>query len=420
MNPRQYTLQTLILLSHIVLIHAAAGTLDLSFGPDGNGISIIDIGRNNNLIGIARLSDDTLVGVGNVFVTLTTTGACSLTSTGTLNNNFNSNGYAQLITDSSSAIMQTIAVQADEKIVIGGHVTDNHIPKFALARYNSATGTLDTSFGSIGYVMTNLRESSIINALCIQPDGKIIAGGIAGQGQPNCAIARYNPNGSVDTSFGTNGAAFINAGYISSINALALQPDGKIVAVGFAWNTITDVCIIARFNADGTLDGTFGTDGTVITQIGDASRAQAVAIQTDGKIVVGGYTTNNTYSAFCLMRYNTSGILDASFDAEGAVVIPGIVITPMNYSAKLNALVIQSDGKIVAGGSNFGLRNTTFALARYLSSGELDNEFGTNGITFTTIGSSAQINSLVIQSNGNIVAGGISDTNAALARYLAN
>lgn len=419
MNSRHYTSLALALLTHAVLVRAA-GTLDLSFGSAGTGISIIDIGRGNNLAGIARFSDDAFAAVGNVVVTQTTTGACSFTSTGTLNTSFNSTGYAQLVTGFEFTLMQAIAVQSDNKIVIGGYIVEDHIPKFALARYDNITGMLDTSFGGIGYVATNIREGSTISALCIQPDGKIIAGGIAGQGQPGFAIARYNTDGSVDTSFGTDGASFVNPGYVSSISALALQADGKIVAAGFAWNTATDICVLARFNTDGTLDGTFGTGGVVTAQIGAASRAQAVAVQADGKIVVGGYTTNNfIHYAFCLLRYDTSGVLDASFDADGTVVTPGVVITPMNYSSKINALVIQADGNIVAGGSNFGLRNTTFALARYLPSGTLDNTFATNGIAFTVIGASAQINSLITQSDGSIVAAGTSDDSAALARYFA-
>lgn len=410
----------LTLLTYAALLHAAAGTPDPAFGPNGNGISIIDVGRTNNLVGIAGFSDDSFAGVGNVIVTTTTTGACSFTSTGTFSTSFGTGGYTRLVTGYDATVMQTIAIQADNKIVTGGYAIDNRVSKFALARFDNITGLLDTSFAGVGYVATNIRNGSSANALCLQSDGKILLAGAAGSGQPGCTIARYNTDGTLDTNFGTDGYTTVNPGYVSAINSLAVQADGKIVAAGFAWNFATDISVVIRFNTDGAVDTTFGTNGVVTMQIGGASRATAIAVQTDGSIVVGGYTTdNNIHYAFYLMRYDASGTLDTTFDAGGTAATPGIIITPMDYSARLNALVIQADGKIVAGGSNFGLRSTTFTIARYLTTGALDSGFGTNGITFTTIGETAQINSLILQSDGNIVAAGTSDTSAALVRYFA-
>lgn len=405
-------LTTALIFLNTLILHGSAGTLDVTYGPNGTGITTTAIGRSNTLTCIAALPDNSIIGVGNVSVIDSVSGICKYTSLGSLDSSFNGTGYQQLSIGTTTQL-QAVALQADNKAVVGGY-TMNDISTFALARFDTQ-GALDTTFGGTGYITTDISGGSSINAIIIQPDGKIVAGGVAGQGTPGFALARYNTDGSLDQTFGNNGTALLNLGYTSTINALALQSDGKIVAAGFAWNYVTDICALARFNSDGSVDETFGNQGIVTTSIGMASRAEAVAIQADGTIIIGGYTTNNrTHYSFALARYDTNGNLDSSFNGTG------IVITHTNYSSQIQALAIQSDGNILAGGWNFGALATQFALARYLPSGLLDETFGTQGITLTTIGASAQINSLALQTDGAIIAAGSSDTNAALARYLAN
>lgn len=410
----QYTLYRIACLYAVytLQIFGSAGTLDTSYGPNNTGVSIIAIGRSNDLQRIAVQADNSLIGVGTVTVLATATGICSFTSTGTFNTELNGIGYEQLAIGSNTVI-QAIALQPDTKAVVAGSAMENGTLKYILARY-SINGLLDSTFGGSGYVTTDIGGGSSAYALVVQPDGKIVAGGIGGQGAPNFALARYNSNGSLDTTFGEQGIVRTTVGYISNIYALALQVDGKILAAGYCWNLETNICALARFNADGSLDTTFGIDGIVTTQVGNVSQLQTIALQQDGNIIVGGYTTNDRlhYSSL-LMRYDSTGILDPSFNGTG------IVITTLTYSSVINALALQSDGKIVTGGYGFGALNTTFALARYLPSGTLDTSFGTNGVTLTAIGDDARINSLIIQSDGKIVAAGTSDTKAALARYFA-
>jgi uncharacterized delta-60 repeat protein len=410
----QYTLYRIACLYAVytLQIFGSAGTLDTSYGPNNTGVSIIAIGRSNDLQRIAVQADNSLIGVGTVTVLATATGICSFTSTGTFNAELNGIGYEQLAIGSTTVI-QAIALQPDTKAVVAGSTMENGTNKFIIARY-SINGLLDTTFGGSGYVTTDIGGGSSVYALVVQPDGKIVAGGIGGQGAPNFALARYNPNGSLDTTFGEQGIVRTTVGYISNIYALALQVDGKILAAGYCWNLETNICALARFNADGSLDTTFGIDGIVTTQVGNVSQLQTIALQQDGNIIVGGYTTNDRlhYSSL-LMRYDSTGTLDPSFNGTG------IVITTLTYSSVINALTLQSDGKIVTGGYDFGALNTTFALARYLPSGTLDTSFGTNGVTLTAIGDDARINSLIIQSDGKIVAAGTSDNKAALARYFA-
>jgi uncharacterized delta-60 repeat protein len=408
----KYYRSTLLLVACTQMLLGGSGTIDSSYGQGGT--SEIAIGRSNIIKSVAlNTTDNSLVGVGTVSVIKTVSGACSFTSTGTLNTSFASNGYAELLIGSNT-ILQSIALQADGKAVAGGYAVVDGVTQFALARFN-ADGSLDNTFGGTGYVTTDVMTASAINAIVIQPsDGKIIAGGCAGQGAPGSALVRYNPDGTIDSSFGVDGIVFVNQGYTSSISALALQSDGSIIAAGFSWNFVTNECLLMRFNSNGVLDATFGTGGIVTTQFGLKSQATAVAVAADGSIVMGGYTTQDSFHyGFALARYTTNGILDLSFNGTG------MVTTYLNYSSILTSLAIQSDGKIVAGGYDFGARATTFALARYLPSGAFDLTFGSNGIALTTIGSNAQINSLAIQSDGKIVAAGFSDDHAALARYLA-
>jgi uncharacterized delta-60 repeat protein len=408
-----FYLNVLFLIASISILHAAAGNLDETFGQNGTGIVTSTIGRENNLTFIVNQLDNSIIGVGKVKVITEASGICRYTSNGMLDTSFNKIGYTQF-SASPVTVLTSAAIQSDNKTIVGGYVIPTNTSQFTLARYTT-TGTLDSTFGNGGYITTSIPGGCSIESVIIQPDGKIIAGGVGGDGTPSFTLARYNTDGSLDTTFDNGGLIQAKPGYVSSIKALALQPDGKIIAAGFAWNLSTNVFAIARFNPNGILDETFGINGIVTTLIGGSCQAQTVALQEDGKIIVGGFTSNdnNLHCAFALARYDTAGTLDSSFNGTGTI------ITQLNYSSQIHSIAIQSDGKIIAGGYDFGAVNTTFALARYLTNGILDSTFGSNGITLTPIGTNAQINSLIIQSDNKIVAAGISDTSAALARYYA-
>jgi uncharacterized delta-60 repeat protein len=196
----------------------------------------------------------------------------------------------------------------------------------------TAGGDLDPSFGVGGKVNTEFGGSTdIIEDIIVQPDGKIVAVGSgrpSEDGRQHFALARYMPNGSLDASFGEGGrtaTAFIEPQYdTSAAYAVALQTDGKIVAVGEApaEGYYHSGFAIARYNTDGSLDASFGSGGGVVTPVdpntgcctGDA--AFAVAVQTDGKIVVAG-RTGRYPEDFGLVRYNTDGSLDTSYGDGG-------------------------------------------------------------------------------------------------------
>ncbi len=298
------------------------------------------------------------------------------------------------------------ALQSDGKIGVGGFtVTSTAGTDFAVARYNS-NGSLDTSFGSGGAVLTNFSGTNdeILFALAIQADGKIIAGGGSGTSPKdfNFALARYNSNGSLDSSFGNNGLVltdFLGFGLADSIQALALQSDGKIIAAGTTvmnGSTLNEWAI-ARYNINGALDTSFGTAGKVVTHVSATSNdfMSGVVLQSDGKIVIAGYSSGD----FVLARYNTNGSPDTSFGTNGLVVT-----VSAGSTEAVGSLALQEDGKIVIAGTS----GNDFAVARYNSDGSLDTTFGSTGIVTTAFtdllpSGISSANDLVIRADGKIV-----------------
>ena len=278
-------------------------------------------------------------------------------------------------------------------------------------------GELDQSFGTGGITTTAIGASSRANATVIQPDGKIVvAGTSSGNPDSGFALARYNTNGMLDSTFGIGGKVFTAIGSTGQSYAVALQLDGKIVVAGFAGNGENNDFTVARYNTDGTLDFTFDNDGIVIVPIGSGrDEAYAVAIQTNGRIVVAGQSNNGTNDQITLVRLNTNGSLDNSFDGDG------IVTTPVTSSSEYAfAMRIQADGKIVTGGVS-GNPNVDFLIARYNTIGSLDISFGTGGKVFTDFGGNDFATALDLSPGGRVVAAGFTNASStndfAVARY---
>ncbi|HSK72137.1 MAG TPA: FG-GAP-like repeat-containing protein, partial [Pyrinomonadaceae bacterium] len=318
-------------------------------------------------------------------------------------------------------IANAVAIQSDGKIIAAGYsynAAEN--ADFALVRYNR-DGSLDASFGNGGKVVTPIGGSTdIANAIAVQTDGKIVAAGSSSQGATNFALARYNRDGSLDTTFGTGGIVTTLIGSTSTARAIALQADGKIVVAGVSSNGTNADFALARYNRDGSLDTTFGTDGKITPPIGDGSEAaNAVVIQTDGKIIAAGETSNGTNNDFALVRYNTNGSLDASFGTGGKVVT-----AVENNDDVIYSLVIQPDEKIIAAGRSNNGEINIFAVARYNINGSLDATFGNGGKVTTIVGGASGANAAALAPNGKIVTAGdsynLKDNEFALARYNAN
>lgn len=312
-----------------------------------------------------------------------------------------------------------IAIQPDGKIVVAGEAAWGD---FALARYN-LDGSLDTTFSDDGLVLTDFSgDTDVGQAIFIQPDGKIIVVGKTwGGSNYDFALARYNLDGSLDTNFGGDGlvSTDFNDGYDIAYSVI-LQPDSKIIVAGKSRTTINNDFALARYHPDGSLDITFSNDGWVTTNFSSSDEeGYAVALQSDDKIVVAGmaYILGN-YIDFALVRYNTDGSLDSSFDADGWVT------TDFTGDADYGrSIAIQQDGKIVvAGYGGFG----DFALARYNSNGSLDAAFGNAGQVTTDFGATSDFGyAVVLQPDGKIVVAGTANMGStgsdfALARYNSN
>lgn len=285
-----------------------------------------------------------------------------------------------------------------------------------------APGDLDVCFGTGGKVLTttaSIYDFKAGNGMVIQSDGKIIVAGNAFNGtDEDFALVRYNVDGTPDCTFGLGGMVIMDFGDDDDVaHSVALQSDGKIVVAGYTFNGTDEDFALARYNCDGTPDSTFGTDGKVTTDFGGACDvAHSVTVQSNGKIVVAGYSKNGPCTDFAVARYDCHGVLDSTFGTGGKVTTDFCHGDDVGYS-----VVVQNDGKIVVAGYSCG-DFSQFALARYDCFGVLDDTFGTGGKVTTAFGSlNAHGYSVVLQCDGKIVVTGDScngtDQDFALARY---
>ncbi|HEV3006057.1 MAG TPA: delta-60 repeat domain-containing protein [Pirellulales bacterium] len=364
-----------------------------------------------------------------------------LLSAGAFDSTFGTGGLATAQVGTSSDSANGVAIQTDGKVVTaGGNIVNANENHFALARFTTG-GVLDTSFGSGGIVSTSFGKNvyASASAEALQADGKIVAVGVASEGTPGVgvpedfALARYNTNGTLDTSFGSKGKVtthITNGNDPASAVEIYSASDpngntGKIVLAGSSLQGAIRDFTLVRYNTDGTFDTSFGNGGIVVTSIGTGpSSAYGEAIQPDGRIVVVGYARSGGPNEFALARYNANGSLDASF-GSGGTVITGFA----GLNDRANAVVLQGDGKIVAVGYATALDPSTgkdvesIALARYNTDGTLDATFGSGGLVTSDIfgGTNQVANAAVLDANGNIdVSGSYSNSGGSVflvARY---
>jgi uncharacterized delta-60 repeat protein len=309
----------------------------------------------------------------------------------------------------------------------------------------AAPGKLDPGFGNGGVVVTPTAPDAgddFQNGLAIQRDHGIVVGGSsdmgAAAGGHQWRISRYTPNGDLDGSFGVGGTVTTSmssaGGFDEHVWNLALAPDGKIVAAGDAVTATGGFDVaLARFNADGTLDTSFGTAGRVTTAIGPDTRrdrAHDVEVLDDGKIVVAGFADMGPGAGgrnFMLARYNPNGTLDGTF-GSGGIVITRVAPGDNRDVVTTNGLTIADAGKfILSGQANMGAGagGFNFALARYNPDGTLDGSFGSGGIVITAVAPGDNFDtpsSVAIDPAGKIVAGGVAESGGfvfdwALVRY---
>ncbi len=316
------------------------------------------------------------------------------------------------------ANLNAVAIQADGKIIVAGsawYLSGVNFLSNVLVMRLKENGIIDSSFGDNGTVRTNINSSTGLSVddafdIALQTDGKIV---VAGQTYDNLQhrflLIRYNTNGSVDNSFGIGGASVLAIGASDDeAFALSIQTNGKIVLAGESYLSggFSYRVALARFTAKGIADNSFGTNGIVTTNIapgGDA--AKDVAIQSDGKIVIGGYTATTVSGqtdALCI-RYNSNGSIDSSFNNVGKVIID-----VAGRSDAINTVVIQPDNKILLGGyANSGDNVAQFLTVRLLQTGQKNISYGYGGIqTISLFQQGDVVNAMSLLPNGKILLAG--------------
>lgn len=466
---------------------AASGDIDTSFGNNGWVETVVlpdTIAPVDEAQAVAQQADGKLVVVGQTQNDGNQDAVITRYNTdGSIDTSFGSNGVVIQPIGNSHDQARGVVVQDDGKLVVAG-ITNNASTSYDIfvARYLS-DGSLDTSFGSNGVVVTALSSSGdYAESLLLQPDGKLV---VAGYTNGTGMLVRYNSDGSLDTSFNGSGIATGTSGF--SFIGMALQTDGKLVATGSFSNGSDNDFAVTRFNSDGSVDSGFGTNGTVLTDLGGNDIGRSVIVQADSKLVVVGYFFAGAAPNIAVARYNSNGTLDSSFDADGMLTLAvgpsasygwdvlqdaggklviaaesfiasgtmfdftlvrlnddGSLDTSYNtdgiatgaidaaaYSDRPRRILQQPDGKLVVVGSSFtsiSTNTTDFSVARFNTDGSLDSSFAGDGTLrqqFGTPSSNAYLNGLALQPDGKIIAGGYaistnSNQDPVLVRYDGN
>ena len=424
---------SLLVLFVVPSIHvdAGSGDLDSSFGAGGKVIT--PLGFGDRVEALAIQPDRKIIAAGvsasRGIYSADDFALARYNIDGRLDKSFGSDGIVRTDFFGDEDHINAVALQSDGKIVAAGLARRGADIYFGLARYDT-DGSLDATFATGGKLITSFAGfGDVAHALVIQPNGKILVGGSAivrskalpGEFTFDFAMARYNPDGSLDASFGAGGKVL--SGFDDGlIIKLALQPDGKIIAAGTitTQDTNSDFAV-ARYNPDGSLDASFGAGGKVTTDFNkQADLLSGLGLQADGKIVVCGDVDPpdplHHDSQPGLVRYTPNGSLDPTFGSGGKVIATG------NFSAA-SALALQDNGKIiVAGLASIPGTGATFGLTRYLPSGGLDPSFVAGGVITTRFLGSDYAFALALLPDGRIVAAGETfgpgaSSGFALARY---
>ncbi|MFH8627539.1 calcium-binding protein [Streptomyces vietnamensis] len=375
---------------------AAPGELDPGFGTGGTVRT--DFGGQEAAYGMAVQGDGKFVLAGNAGPRFA---LARYTADGGLDTGFGTGGKVTTAFDSAAGARGAVELAGGGILAFGTVYVGTDGSDIALARYTS-DGTLDTTFGTGGTVVTDAGDRfGGIEDAAVQADGKIVVAGGGGSSEGDFLVARYNPNGSLDTTFGTGGMVITDFGdKFDAARAVVLQSGGRILAVGGADQGEFG---LARYTSNGSPDTTFGGgDGMVTTNFSGFDEAEGVALQPDGKIVAAGGGGFD----FALARYNPDGSLDTGFGSGGRVTTD---IGNYEFDSAFGGVVLQPDGRMVAAGST-GSGGGDFALARYNPDGSLDAGFGTGGKVVTHVsGAGDRAEGLAIRPNGRIVAAGSAD-----------
>jgi len=391
-------------------VHSVAAHPSTMVAPDpsfgASGTVVIDFGGIDQAYAVAQQSDGKILVAGwarpddipgayeaaNAVVV-------RLMEDGTPDTTFGVSGAAIVV--GGDYYFYDLAVQPDGKIIAAGKSLINLISgNLLVARFN-ANGTLDTTFASDGVLDLNLGGADWAEAVTLQTDGKIVLGGVA---DDNFVAARLLSSGTLDVTFDTDGMATILGTDLAS--DVAIQSDGAIILVGTAGEDLA----VVRLLSDGSLDPTFDGDGKAILDLGAEDSGYGAALQADGKIVVAGEVFTPGNRDAIVVRTTGSGALDSTFDSDGVVSV-GFG----NNFEQFDDVAIQPDGKIVVAGNSGAAGVYDFIVGRLLPDGSLDPAFDGGGVILD-FGGDDRARAVAVQADGKILAAGETDGDWAILR----
>ena len=356
-----------------VVRYLADGAVDTAFGKGGTAVA--DFGYDDTGTSVALQGDGKIVVAGaagnganqdfgiarfNADGTLDS----GLVGDATPGDSFGTGGLATTPFGTGNDAANGMALQSNGGIVVVGETMAGTIKHIAIARY-STSGILDPGFGTSGKRDIYVGDGVGANAVAVQPDGRIVVvGTVAQSGQNDFFAMRFLSNGLHDASFNTTGTVMTAVGgSADNATSVALQRDGKILVGGMATNAASNYDFaVVRYTTDGDLDTTFGSGGKVTTAVGaDHDQSYGIAVQPDGRIVLVGWISNGTDKDMAVVRYNADGSLDTLFDGDGKVTL-----APGSADDALYGLALQADGMIVAAGSHFTGAVSEFAVVRLI------------------------------------------------------
>ena len=335
---------------------------------------------------------------------------CTAQSSGDLDKTFGNGGKVNVGIGGYYDVAKSMSLQNDGKIVVVGYGKESltSFKGLSMTRYLQ-NGEMDNEFGNYGVIhRVTMDLEGEANSVVIQKDNKIVVTGYSISPATNneeITLIRFTENGKVDKSFGNKGFIITEvSSEKDEAESVAIQSDGKIVVVGSTDHKPTTDIVLIRYNENGSIDYSFGINGIVITDINSSlDIGKSIAIQSDGKIIVSGFTHIINKFFMSLLRYDSNGELDPTFGNGG------IIVTEINGRRGKMDMAIQNDGKIILVGPSEVENSHHFTLLRFNNNGSLDQGFGRNGVTKTVIGNYSEAESVALDINGNIVVAGTTE-----------
>lgn len=403
-----------------LMVKDSAGVLDTTFSENGWLRFEPATDMDSWATSVAVQDDGKYVVAGSVYIDSDAKSyflLFRLLNDGQIDTSFGENGHVLTPFEGVSGDTRKVEILGDGKILVAGYVGDGTSGDLILLRYLS-DGELDQDFGTGGKVVSDFGSSEEAYDMALLQDGSIVLAGEHEGATLDFAVWRYHPNGELDTDFGVGGMRVVDFGDWDTAKGIAAADDGSLIAVGIVKVSGNLDFGVVRLDSSGELDNSFDTDGRVTFDNSGATDGAWDVVISDGRFVVGGYS-RGTDSDFILVRFLSDGSLDGSFGSGGSVVTDF-----SGVDEQLLTIGLQDDAKIVAGGRSGNLGEAqSFLIARYSEDGSLDGTFGSGGKVETAIGAAKHgVLALTLDKPERITAVGLAEggdgrVDATVVRY---